>query len=201
MKFSCKGDREWFAKGKSKISSKKSSAVVYVSNGERAVACGFVGKQNKPTFNYSFKTRAAMFKYAGDWIKRIDENAAYSLTRKAEKKAALAKAHGLKVGDVLRASWGYDQTNIDYYQVVELVGKRSVKVREIGQERFDVGHLAGKCVPVKDCFLDKEATLHRVAENDSVKVRDWGVWASKVETIKIAGKEVGFKADYWSAYH
>ena len=33
-----------------------------------------------------------------------------------------AERDGLKVGDVLRSSWGYDQTNVDYYEVVELVG-------------------------------------------------------------------------------
>ena len=29
--------------------------------------------------------------------------------------------HGVKVGDVFVESWGYDQTNIDYYEVVRLM--------------------------------------------------------------------------------
>mgnify|MGYP001588521021 CR=1 FL=1 len=42
----------------------------------------------------------------------------------AAKKAKMAEPIKLAVGDVLRSSWGYDQSNIDYYEVVALKGKR-----------------------------------------------------------------------------
>lgn len=38
-----------------------------------------------------------------------------------------------KVGQLFYDSWGYEQTNIDFFQVVE-VGKMSVMLRPIGQE-------------------------------------------------------------------
>ena len=38
---------------------------------------------------------------------------------------------GVKVGDLFHASWGYDQTNNDFFQVVALVGESSVRVREV----------------------------------------------------------------------
>jgi hypothetical protein len=38
---------------------------------------------------------------------------------------------GIKVGQVFVSSWGYDQTNVNYYEVVELVGKASVRARAI----------------------------------------------------------------------
>lgn len=38
---------------------------------------------------------------------------------------------GVKVGDLFRTSWGYEQTNNDFFQVVELVGSMSVRVREV----------------------------------------------------------------------
>ena len=44
-----------------------------------------------------------------------------------------AAPHDLKVGDILYSSWGYDQTNIDFYQVTA-VGVHSVKIREIEQK-------------------------------------------------------------------
>lgn len=57
---------------------------------------------------------------------------------KIEKAPATAKAKkekknkfGVKVGDFFSASWGYDQTNVDYFQVIELVGETSVRVREV----------------------------------------------------------------------
>lgn len=38
---------------------------------------------------------------------------------------------GVKVGDVFESSWGYEQTNVDFFQVVALVGESSVRVREV----------------------------------------------------------------------
>ena len=38
---------------------------------------------------------------------------------------------GVKVGDVFEASWGYEQTNVNFFQVVALVGETSVRVREV----------------------------------------------------------------------
>jgi hypothetical protein len=40
----------------------------------------------------------------------------------------------VKVGDIFYCSWGYDQTNIDFYQVVELSASgKTAKLREIGK--------------------------------------------------------------------
>lgn len=41
---------------------------------------------------------------------------------------------GIKVGDIFSASWGYDQTNNDFFQVVALVGETSVRVVEVYPE-------------------------------------------------------------------
>lgn len=46
-------------------------------------------------------------------------------------KAERANRYGVKVGDVFEASWGYEQTNVDFFQVVALVGETSVRVREV----------------------------------------------------------------------
>ena len=46
---------------------------------------------------------------------------------KAEKK----NVFGVKVGDIFSASWGYEQTNNNFFQVIALVGEKSVRVREV----------------------------------------------------------------------
>lgn len=44
---------------------------------------------------------------------------------------ATAQEIGIQVGDYFASSWGYDQTNIDYWQVVEFTASgKSVKVRK-----------------------------------------------------------------------
>lgn len=37
----------------------------------------------------------------------------------------------VKVGDVFYCSWGYEQTNIDYYKVIDKIGKGSVKIAPV----------------------------------------------------------------------
>ena len=38
--------------------------------------------------------------------------------------------YGIKLGDLFYSSWGYEQTNVDFFQVIEIVGSSSVRVRE-----------------------------------------------------------------------
>lgn len=45
--------------------------------------------------------------------------------------------YGVKVGDLFSASWGYDQTQVDFFQVVALVGETSVRVREVYPRMID----------------------------------------------------------------
>ena len=65
---------------------------------------------------------------------------------KAKKKAAktpAANKYGVQVGDIFRASWGYEQTNNDFFQVVELVGTESVRVREVYPEIVERNAVCG----------------------------------------------------------
>lgn len=39
--------------------------------------------------------------------------------------------YGVQVGDIFSCTWGYDQTNVDFFQVVKLCGEQSVRVREV----------------------------------------------------------------------
>lgn len=58
-------------------------------------------------------------------------NSGTSSTAKASKPAAKVNRYGVKVGDIFSASWGWEQTNVDFFQVVALVGELSVRVREV----------------------------------------------------------------------
>jgi hypothetical protein len=42
----------------------------------------------------------------------------------------------VKVGDIFYSSWGYDQTNIDYYMVTKLIGKTMVEIVAI-ESKYD----------------------------------------------------------------
>lgn len=62
----------------------------------------------------------------------------------------------VKVGDIFLSMWGYDQTNVDFYQVISRTAKM-VKVRKLQCERVGNPHdMATELMPKKDCFLDSD---------------------------------------------
>ena len=58
----------------------------------------------------------------------------------------------IQVGSIFRCSWGYDQTNVDFYQVTKL-NPASVVVREISKTTVGDGMMCGKATAVKDSFI------------------------------------------------
>lgn len=52
-------------------------------------------------------------------------------TQPKAKKAEAVNKYGVQVGDIFCATWGYEQTNNDFFQVIEVVGTCSVRVREV----------------------------------------------------------------------
>jgi len=74
----------------------------------------------------------------------------------------------LKVGDVLEASWGYDQTNVDFFQVVALRGKTQCVIREICGRENPKNH--DEKAPARDVFLaPKYSTFIKDNEKGAIK--------------------------------
>jgi hypothetical protein len=69
-------------------------------------------------------------------VRKAIENAESTGTKTKAKTQDAQKVNrfGVKVGDLFSASWGYEQTNVDFFQVVSLVGDSSVRVREVVPE-------------------------------------------------------------------
>jgi hypothetical protein len=103
----------------------------------------------------------------------------------------------LVVNDVLRASWGYDQTNIDYFLITKLVGKASVEVVEIGQQSDPTGNMSGVCVP--DINKRKGEPMIRRVDGEAVRINEC-VRAYKAD-YQLIGEVKVFKPDNYSSYH
>ena len=59
------------------------------------------------------------------------------------KTAEKVNKYGVKVGDIFESSWGYEQTNVDFFQVIALVGETSVRVREVYPKMIDEKGISG----------------------------------------------------------
>jgi hypothetical protein len=185
-----KPTRESFIPKKSaKVVDKRSDAVAYVYSSEtgKLFAATFFGKQAKPVAHHIYRDAARR----EDHIKRLFESRRQSLAFRAEQRAKrVAFVHDFKVGEILHTSWGYDQTNVEYFEITEVKGK-FLTLREIAQETVQVGSDSGKCVPLPGQYLkprfpgdDAGLPIRRLAQQGGVKIDDVrSAWRSKTTTV------------------
>jgi hypothetical protein len=102
----------------------------------------FAGKSNKPLWYSSFRTPEARQHEIDDTIKSRKSVIEYKQKQLQEKRDFV---HNIQVGEIFVSSWGYDQTNVDFYQVVEIKGKMVV-VREIASKDSHSEHGANYVV-------------------------------------------------------
>ena len=81
----------------------------------------------------------------------------------AQEKAVVAFRESLHAGDILYSSWGWEQTNIDFYQVIAIRGS-AVDLRQLDQRTTEDGYMCGTTVPLPDVFKGKTHT-HRLSKN------------------------------------
>jgi hypothetical protein len=111
----------------------------------------FKPKAVKPWYHYSFPT----IEKRENFVARVvTEFEAYQDRKKAyRQERATGDPAALRVGTVMYYSWGYDQTNIEYWQVVKQQG-RFAWVRQIGQELVEqTGFMSENVRPAVDQFL------------------------------------------------
>ena len=99
--------------------------VVYTNNdnGKFSAIC-FAGKAVNPTWYYLFRSEEAMLAQVSKTVNNRIARAAEVAKYKAERLAPT----NLKEGDILYCSWGYDQTQVDFYKVKEVVGNNRIKI-------------------------------------------------------------------------
>jgi hypothetical protein len=76
----------------------------------------------------------------------------------------------VNVGDIFVCSWGYDQTNIDYYMVTNVKNK-TVNLVSIGQKRNYTGPMQGECVPDTSVVGNKIYTKRMINDGNSVSFK------------------------------
>jgi hypothetical protein len=156
-----KPTREQFIpKGSIKLTPKGVEAVVYVyESAGRPCALVFLGKQNKPALHVRYRSTERREQAVREYIESRRKVEEYKAEQQAKRRGF---KHSYKVGDVLSCSWGYDQTNVEFYQVTATT-PGTVTIREIAQ----------KAVP-------DSQQAHGMAEN---RIASPGVFLEKSEPV------------------
>ena len=143
----------------------------------------------KKEFAYRFKDQTAALKYCLDFYNNkvaIFDRQEESKRLQKIKKAEAAK--NINVGDIFCYSWGWEQTNVDFYQVTEKKTDATIKVRPISYETVEeVSWGSDYVTPCANEFVGEEFSVrlngdgfkrpcgyaHKVEEKNSKHYRSW----------------------------
>lgn len=151
---------------------------------------GFYGRAQKPAFHYRYKNMEAARKSVTKWVENLSTN----LAARAEQKKKDSGPHDVRIGDIFYSSWGYDQTNIYFYQVIGLKGAKTAIIRRIRGTDEQTGFLSGTTMPVPNSFLAREESqVRRIQMNN-------GNPYFKMSSYEYAYPWDG-KEKNWTAYH
>lgn len=163
----------------------------------KVVAMAFAGRGTKPIWHYIFSSAERLTEKIQSQVKSLEAHKAMI----AERRKARFQPHGLVGGEVLRTSWGYEQTNVEYYEVVGVRGQM-IELREIAQTRTEEGYLCGKTQPVPGAYIG-EAFSRRVSMSGgspSVKIHQ-SATAYLEQPFTMSGGKPVYKERYWSSYY
>ena len=135
----------------------------YIGGKGQPCAMVFHGRAQKPDWHHVFRSEEQRERYIADWQKNVGAHREAMAERK-ERRSSFE--HGFQVGDILNGSWGYEQTNVDFWQVVEVHG-REIVIRHIAGELVngEEGFMQGRLMPLRGRFLEQSgdswATLRK----------------------------------------
>ena len=112
-------------------------------------------------------TRCRVWKAKRDGTLYVTPEGQYSTTvvhKNNVTKAESPKAN-VKVGDIFSCSWGYEQTNVDFYKIVAVL-PNSVKYVSIGETRNYTGPMSGECMPDENAIGTEVKTARIKVDND-----------------------------------
>lgn len=132
------------------------------------------GKANKPLAYYWYKSglerETAIVRYKESEDRAMKFMADQRV--RAETERVLFKSK-LQVGSILYSSWGYDQTNIDFYQIIKKKGD-FVWIRELKQRVTEsVGWCSDMVAPLWGDFTDDSKLLKKKIGAGDLKLKSY----------------------------
>jgi hypothetical protein len=160
------------------------------------------GKGVRTAANYTFGNMGRAEAYAEEFARTEAAGIARRKAREAEKKAkrsSLKASDFWAVGDVVYTSWGYDQTNVEYYQIVE-VKDRSVMIRQVAVNSSDQpgSPYGGQIQPRRNEFVGA-AYLSPINEHGGFTAGP--TWGKDKPAHRHPAYKWNGKAKYTSSYH
>lgn len=129
-------------------------------------------KYKKFLFNFFFATEERMNEFINQKLKELTERKEKQEREKKQKQEAaksIKASQYFKLGDIIVNTWGWEQSNVDYYKIIGLTDK-CIRVRSIGskiEEKSIYSHgMACNVLPDPEKEGDKEYLLKLKPSHD-----------------------------------
>lgn len=158
--------------------------ITYTSAKGQPCAAVWSEKGYKPQYRYAFKDEPQR----SEFIQTLKTK---EVQREEEKRARMKTYEKEKTqyqkGQILACSWGYEQTNINFYLILERKGD-FVTIVEIGQHRKETGFMSGEAMPDRSRIIG-EPMRRKITQYATINLASYkycALWEGKPM--------------YWSSY-
>ncbi len=135
--------------------------VTYINHLEQPCVKIWFGRQDRPKHRYYFQSVERRTAHIEKVTKAAEK-------RVNEKKEEQAKKKGfvpnILIGDIYVSSWGYDQTNVDFYQVINKPSPHFAVLAKIAHETVPGSEKNMSCyvTPIKDSYSSDNSVRKKV---------------------------------------
>ena len=151
-------DNPEFTKAEQTLTKIPDDEVLVLKNENKLIAVAWSGKRSKYDWYFRFRDKKQMDKYISDYFCKLEDMARLKIERKEQKKKEkLEFFDSIQIGDIFVDSWGYDQTQNEFYKVTKKL-KASIKVVKIGSKTVANYTSALLVEPVPDAVISEEIT-------------------------------------------
>lgn len=150
---------------------------VYVSwvEGNKGFIKLFGPKASFPKKFYGYPNEDQMNKALDRFRKAAGESAEYKTKRKDDtnqKKTMMGQL--VYEGDIFYSSWGYDQTNVEFYEVTKKISNDTLEVRELKQKTVESGNGGYQMVTAIPGQYVSPPTKVRITQN-GISLKAFGI--------------------------
>lgn len=166
---------------------------LYMNSSGQPCVSGYTGKRNKPNFRYRYRNTKEAVNAINNLITAAEARVESDRQRKIEDTRIKKELFNqVEIGSIFVSSWGYDQTNVDAFQVVEKKGSATLVLREIGLSRVpdSDGFDCCKVIPMKDSFLENSEPFEK-------RINRYGISMSSYSSASLWDGE----SDYYKSWY
>lgn len=132
-------------------------AIVYVyeSNGI-FWAIGYAGRKKNPAFRHWYKEEEQRDDYVNKFLDKQEADAVGKIRYRQEKKNFVTS---LVQGEILYGSWGWEQTNVEFFEIIEVRSKNTIRIRSLVKHKSYSGDMSGRAMPIAGQYDGETQTV------------------------------------------